>query len=294
MFAGPLLCALSVACVWYLIRQTPPHRKLLWSANSVSLPHKLLAGLAGCLFVRGVWLVAHGLNGEGFTRFPSPLGTLIAAFDLLVGGGLWDIGWSAWRVFVGFGIAAAASVLLAYGIALSSITTLAYDPPLSFIRYIPPTAFTALLVIYLGTGEVYKIGLIFVGVFFFNFRMSLDILEDFDVRCVLLARLAGEAQKRGQSTLWRFSTTVVPWSLPRLWDVLRINLSFAWTFLVVAELNATEFGLGKVMQLARRQNEVELVWACMLLFGVIGLLTDQTMAQIKRILFPWHDDATSS
>lgn len=294
MFVGPLLCALSLVIVWFLIRRTPTHRKLLWAAKSIEPPHQLLAGLAGLLFVLGLWLIAYGLNGEGFTRFPSPLGTVEAAFELLFDGGLIDIGWSAWRVFVGFAIAAALSVLLAYSIALSSTTVLAYDPPLSFIRYIPPTAFTALLVIYLGTGEVYKIGLIFVGVFFFNFRMSLDILQDFDVRYVELARLTGEAQKRSQSTLWLFRTTVVPWSLPRLWDVLRINLSFAWTFLVVAELNATEFGLGKVMQLARRQNEVELVWACMLLFGIIGLLTDQTMAQIKRVLFPWHDDATSN
>ncbi|MEA2986617.1 MAG: NitT/TauT family transport system permease protein [Alphaproteobacteria bacterium] len=265
---------------------------LLWERAAVGRRGNLLAQIGGLMVFVGIWYLGHSLNPDGPTRIPTPAAAVWAAVNLLVNGGWVDVLASTARVIAGFWIAAVASIVIAFTIALRAVTATAFSPPLSFIRYIPPTAFTALLVIYFGIDELYKTAVIFVGVFFFNFRMTMDILEDFDVRYVELARLTGASYARQQSSRWLFANTVIPASSPRLWDMLRINLSFAWTFLVVAEVVGAQHGLGKELYLAQRFFRVEDVYACILLFGLIGYASDLGMALLKRVLFRWHDDAT--
>ncbi|HEY2070582.1 MAG TPA: ABC transporter permease [Rhizomicrobium sp.] len=290
---GSLLILAGIVLIAGLMLAARRGQRLLWERQNLSAAQRIVALAAGLMVFLGIWYLGNALNPTGPTRIPTPQATVIAAINYLGDTGWLDVVVSMTRVLVSFSIAAAISMLLAFLFAMHSVTTSAFSPPLSFIRYIPPTAFTALLVIYFGIGEFYKSSVIFVGVFFFNFRMTLDILEDFDVRYIELARLTGESFRRRQGVWWLFRTTVIPASWPRLWDMLRINLSFAWTFLVVAETVGANNGLGKSLYLAQRFFRVEDVYACILLFGVIGLTFDAAMAQLKRMLFRWHDESTS-
>lgn len=275
-----------------LIRSTPANSRLIWERENLSWPRRGLAVVAGLLVFFGLWYLGHAFNAVGPTRIPTPVQTVLALGDLLSTGGWAALGASALRVLASFTAAGILSVALAYVFAVHSVSAGAFSPPISFIRYVPPTAFTALLVIYFGIGEAYKFAVMFVGVFFFNFRMTMDIIEDFDVRYVELARLTGASYKRGNNPWWLISRTVLPGQWPRVWDTLRINLSFAWTFLVVAESVGLQTGLGRDLITAQRFLRVEEVYASILLFGIVGYLSDLAMARAKVALFPWHSDAT--
>jgi|APLow6443716910_1056828.scaffolds.fasta_scaffold15159_2 NitT/TauT family transport system permease protein len=287
---GLVLTGAGLALVTVLVLTAPKRSALVWNRSQLPRAVKLGALIGGLLVFAGLWELLHAFSPAGPTRVPTIAATINAAVQLLTGDGLLHIAASAVRVLLGFTIAALVSISLAFLFSLHSVSVAAFAPPLGFVRYIPPTAFTALLVIYFGIGEHYKVAVVFVGVFFFNFRMTLDIIEDFDIRYVELARLTGASFQRNHGLLWLLGTTVLPASGPRIWDMLRINLSFAWTFLVVAETVGAQLGLGKELYLAQRFFRVEDVYACILLFGVIGLVTDAAMAAAKRQLFRWHDD----
>lgn len=154
-------------------------------------------------------------------------------------------------------------------------------PVNSFLRYIPPTAFVTLLIVYFGIGEQYKLAVIFVSVIFFIIQMTVDAVEDLDRRFVEMGMVSG------MSGLEILRTIVIPGTLPRILDVLRINLSGAWTFLVAAEVVGADAGLGHLIAISQRFGRIEELYVGILIFGVIGIITDQLFQLAGRILFRW-------
>jgi NitT/TauT family transport system permease protein len=72
-------------------------------------------------------------------------------------------------------------------------------------------------------------------------------------------------------------------------DTLRVNISGAWNFVVIAELLAAQNGLGfKIIQ-AQRFLQTDKVLFCILLIGAIGLAIDYGLKWISRMMTPWAD-----
>ena len=65
--------------------------------------------------------------------------------------------------------------------------------------------------------------------------------------------------------------------LPNLVDNLRITLGWCWTYLIIAEIVAANFGLGFVIWTARRYMKTPEVMAGVVAIGIIGLVTDQLL-----------------
>lgn len=79
---------------------------------------------------------------------------------------------------------------------------------------------------------------------------------------------------------------IIPAAFPSVLDTLRVNISGAWNFLVIAELVASQNGLGfKIIQ-AQRFLQTEKVLFCIALIGVIGLVIDYGLKWISQQLTP--------
>jgi NitT/TauT family transport system permease protein len=186
------------------------------------------------------------------------------------------------RVFVGFILASIVGVSI--GLLAGSFIVMNYlvKPVNSFLRYIPPTAFISLLIVYFGVGETYKYAVIFIGVVFFIIQMVMDVVDDVDMRFIEMGLT------NGYSNLDIFRKVIVPFCWPRVLDVLRINLSAAWTFLVAAELIGAESGLGHLIAVSQRFLRMDDLYAGILTFGIIGLVTDKLLGSASRQLFKWY------
>ncbi len=230
-----------------------------------------------------VWGIFSQLEQEGINKVPSPGQTLAAAGRLIASGKLIsEAGISCLRVLIGF--TAASLVGVAIGLLAGSflLVNRLIVPVTSFLRYIPPTAFISLLIVYFGIGETYKYAVIFFGVVFFVIQMVIDVVEDIDRRYLEMALTSGYGN-------WRvFREVVMSASWPRVWDVLRINLSASWTFLVAAELIGAEKGLGHLIAVSQRYLRIDELYVGILTFGVIGIITDRGLDRVSRILFRWH------
>jgi NitT/TauT family transport system permease protein len=153
--------------------------------------------------------------------------------------------------------------------------------PASFLRYIPPTAFVSLFILYFGIGEGYKLAVIIAGNIFFIFAMTMDAVDQIDRRYLEMRQVTGETH------IGLFRRIILPAVAPRLIDIARVNISGAWIFLVVAEITGSDGGLGFLIAQAQRFLRTDELFVGILTFGVIGLVTDLLLRMLGRLLFPW-------
>jgi NitT/TauT family transport system permease protein len=75
--------------------------------------------------------------------------------------------------------------------------------------------------------------------------------------------------------------------VPGIIDVARINLAAAWSILVVAELLAAQEGLAFRIVRAERFRQVDEMFALLIIFGIIGVVSDLSLRWLRRRVAPW-------
>jgi NitT/TauT family transport system permease protein len=186
---------------------------------------------------------------------------------------------SLYRIALGFAISSLAA--LPIGILIGSYRNweAAIEPLVDFIRYMPVVAFVPLTILWTGTGDVQKVLIIFIGTFFQQVLMVMDNVKAVPRDFISLGRTL-------QMSDWRILTRIVlPSALPAIWDTMRITLGWAWTWLVLAELVAATSGLGYRIVTAQRYFQTDLIFGYLLILGLLGLITDQTMKFAGRKVF---------
>lgn len=228
-----------------------------------------------CFFTYG------GFVNPKFLPYPHQVAT--AFFDLFANEQAYvDVGYSLMRIFIGFFVGA----LLGSFLGLLAGTFQQFHaiimPPNSFLRYIPPTAFVGLFVLWFGLDEPFKIALIFAGVFFYIVLMVTDEVLKLPEEYLDVAFTLGANRKQ---IFWR---VVVPATLPDILLVCRVNLGQAWIMLVIAEYIASQFGLGHIINVGQRFLDTPRLFAAIFLVGLIGLLLDLGFERLMRVFFPWR------
>jgi NitT/TauT family transport system permease protein len=90
-----------------------------------------------------------------------------------------------------------------------------------------------------------------------------------------------------------FFKVILPATFPSVLDTLRVNISGAWNFLVIAELLAAQSGLGFRIIQAQRFLQTEKVLFCIAVIGLIGLIIDYGLRWLSAKLTPWADQIRS-
>ena len=192
-----------------------------------------------------------------------------------------DIGTSAMRVFTGFLLAAVIAIPLGMYMGSYRIWEAFMQPIFEFIRYFPVPALIPLLVAIYGVDEESKIILIFLGTFFQLILMVAD-----EVRRVS-EELVKVAYTMGANSIEVLFKVLLPSALPGIFDALRLCHGWAWTYVVVAEMIATNEGLGiRIMKFARFV-QMPKVMTYLLILGMLGLILDLLFRYINQKIFHW-------
>ena len=174
-------------------------------------------------------------------------------------------------------------IALPLGILSSQISFVSscIEPIFGFTRYLPVAALVPICILWFGIGNEQKIAVITLGVVF-----QLVLLFAFDT-----ASVPHELIESGRTfglTRWQIVRRVVlPWSMPAIWDDMRISAGWAWSYLVLAELVAGNNGLGYFIIQSQRYLQTDRVFAGILFVGILGALTDQFFRIIASNLFQW-------
>jgi NitT/TauT family transport system permease protein len=259
-------------------------RTYLTPKQAIPARARLILAVGSFVFVVGVWwLLAVLVENPLLVLFaPSPYQVAVTWWDMMVNLGFYtDVGWSTFRIVVGFLLAAVVAVPL--GLLMGSFEAVRsfFNPPINAIRYMPASAFIPLLILLQGLGEDEKITIIWIGVFFQLVLMVMDIAHRVPDEMLNVAYTLGASR-------WTvFYKVFLPATFPEVVDALRITMGWAWTYLIVAELVAAEHGIGSFILIAERYLRADRIIAAIITIGILGLITDTLFAIVHRVAFPY-------
>ena len=189
---------------------------------------------------------------------------------------------SAQRAFAGLGIGVVLGVALALAAGLSRWGEAVLDGPIQIKRAIPSLALMPLLILWLGIGESMKITTITLGVFVPIYLHTHNGLRSIDSRYVELAQTVGLSRSEF------IRRVVLPGALPGFLLGLRFAVTAAWLSLVVVEQVNSTSGIGYMMELARTYGQTDIIIVGLVVYGVLGLVSDGAVRLIQRKALSWR------
>ncbi|NJP38311.1 ABC transporter permease [Alkalicoccus luteus] len=229
---------------------------------------------------------------EGTVRFELVAGHLLPAPSEVVGtigamaadGSLWGhIGITLYRLLWGFFWGTLAAVILGSIVAMSRNAETMFDPLIQAFRAIPSLAWVPLFILWLGIGEPSKVTLIALGVFFPVYLNVVGGIQSVDRKLIEV----GKAYSLSQFQLVR--RIILPASLPSFITGLRSGLGLGWMFVVAAELLGASQGLGYLLVLGQNTLAPNVILASIVLFAIMGKLTDYALKKIQTRALHWQD-----
>lgn len=195
---------------------------------------------------------------------------------------LWEhLGYSLFRVIVGFVLGALVGIPLGYAMGLSDWFRGWFDPIVEFMRPVPPLALIPLVIIWAGIGEVGKIILLFLAALWI-----MAIAARSGVSGVKVSKVHA-AYSLGASRWQILRHVIIPNSLPEIFTGARVAMGVCWGTVVAAELVAAEQGAGMMIMVASRFQATDIVLMGIILIGLIGFGIDIGLRRAERWLIPW-------
>lgn len=199
---------------------------------------------------------------------------------------LWEhLGYSLFRVLVGFALGALIGIPLGYAMGLSNWFRGWFDPIVEFMRPVPPLALIPLVIIWAGIGESGKIILLFLAALWI-----MAIAARAGVSGVNISKVHA-AYSLGATKPQIMRHVIVPNSLPEIFTGARVAMGVCWGTVVAAELVAAEQGAGMMIMVASRFQNTDIVILGIILIGVIGFGIDILMRMAERWMVPWKGKA---
>ena len=191
------------------------------------------------------------------------------------------LGFSLFRVIVGFFLGALVGIPLGYAMGLSDWFRGWFDPIVEFMRPVPPLALIPLVIIWAGIGEVGKIILLFLAALWI-----MAIAARSGVSGVRISKVHA-AYSLGASKWQIMRHVIIPNSLPEIFTGARVAMGVCWGTVVAAELVAAEKGAGMMIMVASKFQSTDIVLMGIILIGIIGFSIDMLMRWAERWLVPW-------
>jgi sulfonate transport system permease protein len=156
------------------------------------------------------------------------------------------------------------------------------DPLVQMLRTLPHLALLPLFILWFGIGELPKVLLVALGVALPLYLNTFAGIRGTDPRLLEVADIVGLSGRD------RVRHVVLPSALPNVLVGLRQSLGIAWLSLIVGEQVNASSGLGKIINDAREFLQTDVVVVGLVVYAVLGLLTDAAVRLLERRALAWR------
>lgn len=230
-----------------------------------------------------IWQVASTVSLLSPRILAAPSDIVATAVRLIESGELiTGIAVSFLRVVAGFSIAVFVGITLALISGLSRLGEAVIDPPIQMLKAMPFLGLLPLFILWFGIGEAPKIGLVAFGAIFPIYLTLHGGIRGIDRKLIE----AGQTLDLGTPGIIRH--IIIPGALPSLLVGIRYGLSVAWLSLVVGEQINASSGLGYIITYARDFLQTDVIVVCLLVYAMMGLLTDGLVRIIEAYALRWR------
>lgn len=239
-----------------------------------------VAGLAGLVAV----LELLPRTGVVDQRFLPPFSAMATALvDQTGTPAFWDALVATLRGWVtGLAIAMVAGVVLGIVIGSLPIVRAATSSTIEFLRPIPSVALIPLAVLLYGTDPRSTLLLVVYAAFWQVLVQVLYGVQDVDP----VARET--ARSYGFRPLTQVRTVIWPTALPYVMTAFRLAAAVALILEITGELIIGSPGLGRQIAVAQSSGAVEIMYALVIVTGVIGVGVNLVARAIARRSLRWH------
>lgn len=251
--------------------------------RTAGVAERFLPTLIIIAFVFG-WELLVRWRGIAPIYLPAPSVVAIYLVRMILDGSLaLNLGVTLLRIFVGFSIAALAGVTLGILMGMSRIIARIADPWIAALYPLPKIALIPLLVIWLGTGEGYKIVISAVTAFFPIVISSYSGIRQTDRGLVKAAQDLGANRRQIQIKV------VIPAAIPSIFAGLHLGMGVTIILVVAAEMigGSSQSGMGYLLIQAGQVMETEKVFASLVVLAVVGAIVIKLQEWIDRKVAPW-------
>lgn len=237
------------------------------------------------VLVIAIWQLVSGLGYVSDNILPSPLLIVQSFIELTVSGEMFGhLKISILRALGGFLIGAGIGLALGLIVGFSKSSELYVDPTMQMLRTIPSLAVTPLFILWFGFDELSKILLIAFASFFPIYVNTFNGIRSVDAKLFDVARVLEFSKKKQLTCL------ILPAALSHILLGIRLSIGTAWLSLVVAELMGSSSGVGYMIMDARQFSQTEKVFVGIIIFGIVGKLTDSLVKVLEKRLLKWRNN----
>jgi ABC-type nitrate/sulfonate/bicarbonate transport system permease component len=238
---------------------------VLWAALAVGIVWMVLSVVVDQPVLPGPWIVLRTF----FSELPRDLGKHFVV--------------SLWRVLASMGLSVLFAVPAGLLLGQSERLNRLFSPLVYLLFPVPKVVLVPIVLLFFGVGDLPKILIIFMILFFQILVLVRDQAAGLRAELLYSVRSLGA----GRRALFRF--VYLPASLPAILTALRQSIGTAVAVLYVAELFATNLGLGYYIYFnGSTALNYPKMYAGVLAMSLLGLGLYFATDWLHRLLCPWQ------
>jgi ABC-type nitrate/sulfonate/bicarbonate transport system permease component len=222
--------------------------------------------------------------------FASSPSLIVAKFAEMIGdGSIWPhVAATAGVTAAGFGLAVVVGVPAGILMGRSALINATVEPFVAALYASPQVAFLPLLIIWLGIGFTSKVALVFIGSVIIMIINTETGVSQVDSRLIETARSFTASERQVLTKI------VLPAALPIILAGMRLSIGRALVMVVVAEIYASNRGLGYLIFQAGGMYDTAQVFVGVGILAAAGVTLTALLRALERWLAPWQFDARQS
>ena len=231
-----------------------------------------------------LWELVVRWRGIAPIFLPAPSSIAVYLWRMLADGTMeYHLGVTLLRIFAGFLVAAATGIALGLLMGMSRIVSRVADLWIAALYPLPKISLIPLLIIWLGTGEAYRIVISAITAFFPIVISTYSGIRQAD------RGLIKAAQDLGASTRQIQLKVVIPAAMPSILAGLQLGMGVTIILIVAAEMigGSSQSGMGYLLISSGQVMETEKVFASLVVLAVMGAAIIKLQQWVDRMVAPW-------
>lgn len=232
------------------------------------------------------WEVFVRVRGIAPIFLPAPSSILRYLVIMITDGELtYNLSVTFLRIMAGFLAAGAIGILVGIAMGMSRLIARIVDPWIAALYPLPKISLIPLLIIWLGTGEAYKIVISAVTAFFPIAISTFAAIRQVDGGLVKTAKDLG-------ANAWQVQwNVVIPAALPGIFSGLQLGMGVTIIMVVAAEMigGSSDSGMGYLLIHAGQVMETEKVFGGLIVLAAFGAVITKAQKRIDRLIAPWME-----
>ena len=213
---------------------------------------------------------------------PAPTAIISALLQMIADGEIGvSLAASLYRILAGFFIGSFVGLAVGLVTGTSALMDKIGTPIVNAIYPIPKIALLPLFILWLGIGELSKVTIIALGVFFPVAMNTYSGVKNVDT---LLLKVAASFNASWWMTM---KSVVLPNALPMIFAGLRLAAGTSLLLLVAAEMIAAQVGIGALILHYGDLMITDRLMAGVIVLSLLGLVFNLILQFLERKAIPW-------